>query len=327
MTSINHLLPEPDQAVRCTEHRRTLSIDPGGTAIRADRVVLVKAPLPWPKPAADHPRLQVIAPILKGSVLPTRTLAYVPGGGSGGMVPDGLGPLDAPIITFDRVQGAAGAETVIERRYLTETDAQLEQLAVALAANDQDTINATAGHVETLVTPVALVCTQGSHDVCCGSEGARFAAEAEAVGDLVVYRVSHTGGHRFAPTAMTLPDGRMWADLDLPLLQQILSRTGEVSDVVDYCRGWWGAPTGPAQLAERAVFASVGWDLEDRSRTVEVGEELDGTASCVVQDGERSWTVSVTAGRTVPTIACRQPGGLPAKSATEYRVGRAVSTT
>lgn len=328
MTSINHLLPEPDQAVRCTEHRRTLSIDPGGTAIRADRVVLVKTPLPWPKPAAAHPQLQTIAPILKGSSTPTRTLAYVPGGGgSVEAAPHGLGPLDAPVITFDRLDGGSDDQTVTERRYLPETPEQLEQLAVALAENNIDTLDAMAGYNRPLITPVALVCTQGSHDVCCGSEGARFAAEAEAVDDLVVYRVSHTGGHRFAPTAMTLPDGRMWADLDLPLLQQILSRTGDVSDVADYCRGWWGAQTGPAQLAERAVFASVGWDMEDRSRTVEVGEELDGTATCVVQNGERAWTVSVTAGRTVPTIACRQPGGLPAKSATEYRVGRAVPTT
>lgn len=325
MSSINHLLPEPDQAVRCTEHRRTLAIDPGGTAIRADRVVLVKTSLPWPKPVFDHQRLKAIAPILKGSTMPTRTLAYVPADGSSTIEPDGLGPLNASVITFDR--SIEDPSNVTERRFKIESAAELESLAVALAENDLAAVQALAGYEARLVTPVALVCTQGSHDVCCGSEGARFAAEADSIDDLVVYRVSHTGGHRFAPTAMTLPDGRMWADLDLDLLRQILSKTGNPSELVQYCRGWWGASTGPAQMAERALFSTVGWDLEDRNRTVEVGEQLDGTTTCVIEAGAQSWSVEVEAGRTVPTVACRQPGGLPAKSAIEYRVSQVTRLT
>ncbi|MEM7322421.1 MAG: sucrase ferredoxin [Actinomycetota bacterium] len=318
MTSIDHLLPEPDQVLRCAEHQRFLGVDPGGTAIRADRVVLVETPLPWPKPVADHPHLAPMAAILKASSVPTRTLAYTSGSvdGSG----NGDGSPAAPVITFDR----SDPGTVVERRYPADTVEARIRLAAALAEDDTGLLASLAVHDRPLVSPVALVCTQGSHDVCCGSEGARFAADAEAISDLTVYRVSHTGGHRFAPTAMTLPDGRMWADLDVPLLRQILSRTGDAAEVVDRCRGWWGIPTGPAQLAERAVLAADGWALEDRDRTVEVGDDHDGTATCVVSDGERAWSVAVTAARTVPTIACRQPGGLPAKPATEYRAGRAV---
>lgn len=320
MTSIDHLLPAPDQAVRCTEHRRTLAIDPGGTAIRADRVVLIKTPLPWPKPVFDHERLSAVAPALKASATPTRTLAFVPA--SDAPADDGFGPLSATVVTFDRSLGQE--PTVLERRYLADGPAELEALTTALAADDEATMQAMAGYEAELVTPVLLVCTQGSHDVCCGSEGARFAAEAEALDDLVVYRVSHTGGHRFSPTAMTLPDGRMWAGLDMPMLREIFSQTGDPAELAEYCRGWWGAATGPAQIAERAVFASFGWAFERSNRTVEVGDGLEGTAACLVANGERSWSVSVTPGRTVPSIACRQPGGLPAKSATEYRAGRVV---
>lgn len=322
MTSIDHLLPEPDQAPRCTEHRRALAIDPGGTAIRADRVVLVATSLPWPKPVFNHQHLNTIAPILKQSVVATRTLAYVPEVDSSPF-DEQLGPLNSAVIAFDRATGQSGAQTgpVVERRFAVKDQAELEQLATALAADDREVIDAMAGSVTELVTPVVLVCTQGSHDVCCGSEGARFAAEAEAMAGVTTYRVSHTGGHRFAPTAMTLPDGRMWADLDIGLLRQILARTGETSEVVDYCRGWWGAETGPAQLAERAVFAQLGWDVEDTVRTVSVGQPVDGTTVCTVSDGRNSWTVPVTTGRSVPTIACRQPGGLPAKTAVEYHVG------
>ena len=63
-----------------------------------------------------------------------------------------------------------------------------------------------------------LICTQGSHDVCCGSEGTRLAADFEAVlrayssqsddvadnlptstGQVTVYRVSHTGATGLPP--------------------------------------------------------------------------------------------------------------------------------
>ncbi len=314
MTSLQHLLPAPDESVRCADHSRSLSVDPGGTAIGCDRVVLIETPLPWPKPVFDHPGLVAVAPILKGSTVATRTLAYVgePTSASG-----------RTVITFDRNTGADGPEVdVIERRFTAKSDEELVALGIALANDDRSTVSAMAGYEEPLSTPVALVCTQGSHDVCCGSEGARFAADAETIADLTVYRVSHTGGHRFAPTAMTLPDGRMWADLDLDLIRAILTRSGGITEAAAHCRGWWGAAPGPAQMAERAVFETVGWDFDDRKRTVEKVEFLDGASRYLVASGERSWEVTVDSGRTLPTIACRQPGGLPAKQSIEYAIQR-----
>lgn len=309
MTSLQHLLPGADESVRCADHSRRLAIDPGGTAIRADRVVLVEVPLPWPKPVADHPVLAPIAPILERSVVPTRTLAYV--GDRGGAGPE------STVLSFDRVPGRAG---VIERRFPVASPQRLVEVATGLATDDTDAIDRAATARFELETPVALICTHGSHDVCCGSEGARFASEAEAIGGLQVYRVSHTGGHRFAPTAMTLPDGRMWADLDTELLRHVLSRTGNPADYAERCRGWWGADPGPGQVAERAVFATQGWEVDGRDRTVEVCEALDGAIRCIVTIDAQRWEVVVAVARTVPTIACRQPGGLPVKEAREYEV-------
>lgn len=315
MTSLEHLLPAADQSVRCADHSRNLGVDPGGTAIRADRVILIETPLPWPKPVFGHALLAEIHPILKESVLPTRILAAVPPADAES---NGESPYPT-VISFDRHD-----DGVIERRFNVRTPEQLVGLAQALAANDLETIDVMADRSGPLGDAVLLVCTQGSHDVCCGSEGARFAAEAEAIAGLAVYRVSHTGGHRFAPTAMTLPDGRMWADLDLDLLRQVLSRTGDTADVIDRCRGWWGADTGPAQMAERAVFALTGWDFDDTVRSLTMpsdeAERADGTVQCTVAAEERAWRVDVGVGRTVPTIACREPGGLPAKPSTEYTI-------
>ncbi len=334
MTSLEHLLPAPDQSVRCADHSRGLAVDPGGTAIRADRVILIETPLPWPKPVFDHPVLREINPILKRSSIPTRTLACVPD-----QAPDdpAASPAVPTVITFDRTLGSTGLPSsteVVERRFELQSQEDLRRLATALAENRSDEIDGMACSIEPLASQVLLVCTQGSHDVCCGSEGARFAAEADTIAELTVYRVSHTGGHRFAPTAMTLPDGRMWSDLDMDLLRQVLHRTGDTAEVADRCRGWWGADTGPAQIAERAAFVAAGWELEDQPRSITVepatasqavaADGGDGATTCTVATDDRSWSVTVAAGRTVPTIACRQPGGLPAKPSTEYQVQRVV---
>ncbi len=311
MTSLQDLLPGAEDSVRCAEHSRNLAIDPGGTAIRADRVVLIETPLPWPKPVFDHPALVEMASILREHpAIPTRTLAFVPAaaaGAAGG----------TSVISFDRVPETS---TVLERRFSPQSAEERVELARRLASDDRNGLDELADERSELSTPVLLVCTQGSHDVCCGSEGARFASEAETIGDLRVFRVSHTGGHRFAPTAMTLPDGRMWADMDLDLLRRIVSRTGETADVSDRCRGWWGAEPGPAQMAERAVFERVGWDVDKRERTVEEGGNFDGALQFAVASGGDVWEVTVAVGRVVPTIACRQLGGLPAKESLEYQV-------
>ena len=47
--------------------------------------------------------------------------------------------------------------------------------------------------------------------------------------DVRVWRCSHTGGHRFAPTAITLPDGRAWAYADADLIDGVIDRTADVA--------------------------------------------------------------------------------------------------
>jgi len=138
---------------------------------------------------------------------------------------------------------------------------------------------------------------------------------------LNILRVSHTGGHRFAPTAMTLPDGRMWAHLDAETTLSILELTGDPSTLSAQCRGWWGAPSGPGQVAERAVFQQVGWDLDTLPRQVTVTSSEEGwTVNLLV--ALKEWSVELLRGREIPTIACRSNGGLPAKATYEYTVSK-----
>ena len=310
--SLDQLLPAPDEVIRCADYSRSIAVDPGGTAIRADRIVVVATPLPWPKPALAHSLLADLRAVLASSPTPIRLLAAVPTAHpSAG---DGI-----EVTVYDRIDGSAA-----ERRYRVANTEQLVDLGRAVMAAEARTLERRLVGSDDPARPTVLICTQGSHDVCCGSEGSRLAGRLETVPGLIVHRVSHTGGHRFAPTAMTLPDGRMWADLDVDRVATILAadkdRAGDLDELVPRCRGWWGAETGPAQVAERAVFAEQGWAFNHEQRHVAVGEAVEGTIQCTVTTPSVQWLVEVAEGRAIPAIACRQPGGLPAKPGVEYEV-------
>lgn len=296
-------LPGGDESVRCADFARVHAVDPGGTALAPDVVVLVEVPEPWPKPVAKHDLLVDLVHAASHRPEQVRLLAAVP-----------HDPDRRRVIAFRPVPGG-----------MTRAEAELgsdpvEALLAALTADSARTVLID----EPTERRTILVCTQGSHDVCCGSEGLWLADELEAGHDDVeVYRVSHTGGHRFAPTAMTLPDGRMWAYLTPDSVESIMTRQGDTSELADTSRGWWGVPTGPAQIAERELFAELGWALDRFERTVTVVDEPDGRCRVRVEvdeSGVAAREILIEVGRAVPAVACDKPGGVPAKPRHEWRV-------
>ncbi len=300
------VLPAADEAVRCADFTRRLRVDPGGTAIRADVLVAAETPLPWPKPAFDHPLLAPVPAAVAAAPVPVRVLAAVPSSA------DAL-----KVVSYRRCPtGVERAEWRTDQEGLTAT-------VTAIVGGEEP---AYAEPVAGGMSAEVWICTQGSHDMCCGADGTRLAQEVtDRWVDVTVRRVSHTGGHRFAPTGVTLPDGRMWGYLDLAALEAILTRTGDPAALADRCRGWWGAAVGPAQVAERALLTVDGWAWESAPRTVEVLGEADGVTTVRISAGEgpaRSWLAEVRARREVPTISCRAPGGLPAKPGIEYELVR-----
>ncbi|MFE5317643.1 sucrase ferredoxin [Paenibacillus sp. NPDC056579] len=109
-----------------------------------------------------------------------------------------------------------------------------------------------------------FVCTHGSHDVCCGKFGYPMYKEIEQRytdvedANVRVWRTSHFGGHRHAPTLLELPDGRYWAQLKPELLDALLLRKGDVRQLSRHYRGWSGL-SAFEQVAERAAFMEQGW--------------------------------------------------------------------
>lgn len=61
--------------------------------------------------------------------------------------------------------------------------------------------------------PVTLICTNGNRDICCALEGRKLINNIEARGE-VAWESTHLGGHRFAPTRLTLPDGRIYGGIE-----------------------------------------------------------------------------------------------------------------
>lgn len=55
--------------------------------------------------------------------------------------------------------------------------------------------------------PVIAVCTHAKRDACCALWGRPLARALAAMVPNAVWETSHTGGHRFAPSVLTFPDG------------------------------------------------------------------------------------------------------------------------
>jgi len=197
------LLPDEDESPSCAEFAESIQLDPGGTAIAAAMVVLIETPLPWPKPVFAHEQLTGLTSMMSTAVGMARVLAAVPTEGVPPRVFTWWRNEDGD--TEGRVHQPDDIGVFMDRL----TDISPDMLSDDLAPDQ-----------------AILICTQGSHDVCCGAEGTQLAKQSDLLlPNIATFRVSHTGGHRFAPTAMTLPDGRMWASLDIKALDGIVNRT------------------------------------------------------------------------------------------------------
>jgi hypothetical protein len=109
-----------------------------------------------------------------------------------------------------------------------------------------------------------FVCTHGSHDKCCAHYGYPFYRKAKAIADSLeqvrVWQVSHIGGHRFAPTVLSLPDGRYYGALDEEAFAAIAQRKGDINALNWVYRGWGILPK-QAQVVEREILLQHGWEF------------------------------------------------------------------
>ena len=297
-----------DLGFRCSPWTRARGVDPIGSAGTVDELLLVEWPMPWPRDVSDIPALAAVALDPRARLMLVTPLAD--DGES-----DGLAR-----VVHHRRTGTHRLPGVDHRVTRGAVPALLTELLDQPERDQLDWPSAVAA-----APPEVLVCGHGRRDPCCGRWGTLLHAELAARGSAArVWRCSHTGGHRFAPTAITLPDGRAWAYADADLLEGVLARTVEVSTLDRHDRGCLALPPW-AQVVERAVFQAIGWDwLQHDVTETRVEEAADGSSAAVElvwrdpggATGRASATVGVA--RVLPVLVCGEPPDATTKSSPEY---------
>lgn len=174
------------------------------------------------------------------------------------------------------------ADPWLVRRRLTSASAVLDVDLAALARGDRGAFPA----FEDVEGEQLFVCTNGKRDTCCARLGRPVAASAAARHPERVWEITHTSGHRFAPTTVLLPSGHLHGRVldGAGLLDAALAGALTLDT-------WRGRSSWPAdaQAAEDVVRRSHGiTGLHDLTVT---DDDPDWVVTHV--DG-RDWRVSVT---------------------------------
>lgn len=300
-------MSDTDVRVRCSAWAREVELSPIATIGSYAGYLLVETPLPWPRDVGEIPALAEVAALASREGLRLQAL-----------VPSALdaGPEARKVI----LHASSGPSFAGYRRYETAVGESLVG-AVERLLDAARTGSAEQGVPGTDV----LVCTHGRRDVCCGSQGTDLALQLAAAGTpagVYMWRTSHTGGHRFAPTFIVLPQGTAWAFADVALVGAVLDRTVPFTEVSSSYRGCAGLPGPYVQTLERAVLERVGWELLDRDRHGYVTGETTAEGGTVVrlEAGGDAWEAVVSPGRTLPVPDCMKPLSEAKKSETEWMV-------
>lgn len=165
----------------------------------------------------------------------------------------------------------------------------------ALRSGDQDAVRRSLPALLPADRPHLLVCTNAKRDVCCAVKGRPVALGAAAAHPEQVWEVTHTSGHRFAPTAVVLPAGTLHGRLDVGTAGQVLRAAERGATVLEGSRGrsTWPAAAQAADLAVREEESVLDLDALEV-----VSHEAAGERAWVTRlqhrDG-RAWRVTVEA--------------------------------
>jgi hypothetical protein len=325
--------PGLGEPLACSDWARSQHLNPVGSAGYYDGFLLIEQPLPWPFDVSSLPELVAVAEVAASARLRLQTVIPVRDQGLPPPSPEDDGDeaeLPGPpretklihsirrLICYRSVRpGWAGplvrSERVVQAGALATAVADLVDHGPAL---DE------AGSNGTRVVDL-LVCTHGRRDACCGARGRELLSELRghagfsSEAGMRLWRTSHTGGHRFAPTAILLPAGTMWAWADASLLRAAASAEGEVGPWLERYRGCATVGSPAQQALERAVAAEVGWPLMGSYRRA--SDLADGVVRLESEPGG-VWEAVVHEGRRVPQPDCRTSPDLATKQSVEWVV-------
>lgn len=248
----------PPGVGRCALFAKAHREDPIGTAFSYESWLVVEAPTPWPSDVWDSdlvpPALRTLARTARERGLRLRPLAIAPDPEYSRRGYTRLLHLRRPTVPF---------AVYMKDEFLVPSD-EVDPLVGALVAQPVapprfERYRQDSAHIRDL-----LVCTHGSQDACCAAFGypvyrlLRDRYAAASGGRLRAWRVSHFGGHRFAPTLIDFPAGHYWGQLGAEALERLIRRAGPLPDLRRCYRGWAGLGFFE-QVAEREILRREGW--------------------------------------------------------------------
>jgi hypothetical protein len=261
----------------CSQGRLAAGEPLAGTSPHARLWVLVEQPGPWGRDALVESRLPVeigraLAAAADGRPARVGLIRSV-----GAHVDTGGGSRRLLVARTDAGRAWLASRRVDDVRSLTHLDVD------ALLDADASPTDLPGDPAPTPQRAL-LVCANAKRDQCCAVLGRPLAAALAqdlSGADTEVWETSHTGGHRFAPTFVSLPDGYLFGG------------PGAASGSVDACRGRSSLPP-EAQVAELEVLRRLGPSVP-RPLPVERGDDDD--------------TWHVTVGGDVYLVAVRRHSG------------------
>ena len=145
-----------------------------------------------------------------------------------------------------------------------------------------------------------FVCTHSKRDKCCATLGRRYSSQLR--GDAQVWECSHLGGHRFAPTSLFLPSGRLYGRLDQCAAYPVQSEPSAAA-----LRGaCYLQPV--AQVADQAVreILDLPWSTATYVHPADTGAD-EGDEDCVMTvdvPTRGSWTVHCSSSTVSTPASC-----------------------
>ncbi|MCF4968866.1 sucrase ferredoxin [Nostoc sp. CMAA1605] len=238
----------------CSDATRQLGEEVIGSATDYQTYILVECPLPWMTNAFSSKwiphNLQILVEEVNKTKLPVRFLL---------IANDYTHKAEHTTLLIYQKQIGLSSGYIKHEFKLSNIDQVASVVKQCLWGKTPDF------EIETHIARDILICTHGSYDKCCARYGNPFYFYAQdtitnlSLENVRVWRSSHFGGHRFAPTAIDLPEGRYYGQLNENSFQVILTRTGDIQNLKSVYRGW-GILHPALQVLERDLMLSQGWN-------------------------------------------------------------------
>ncbi|MEI3649254.1 MAG: sucrase ferredoxin [Dolichospermum lemmermannii FEM_B0920] len=238
----------------CADHSREIQEDVIGSATNHQTYILVECPTPWVSEAFNSKwvpdNLRILVADVKRAKLSIHFLLIAND--------ETHREEQTTLLIYQQEKGLSNGYRKQEFKLpnIEQVAGVVRKWLTGVSVDDEIASNTTRD---------ILVCTHGSHDQCCAKYGNPFYFHAQntifdlQLNHLRIWRSSHFGGHRFAPTAIDFPQGRYYGVLDQDTFKSTLTQTGDIECLNKVYRGW-GILPNPLQILERELMLHLGWD-------------------------------------------------------------------